>query len=59
MAFALLGMEVKSPLVKGPYCFWIHGRIYPLVSPLYPKEVNKSGYGQFYILDSAEAKTTD
>jgi hypothetical protein len=26
-----------------------------LVSPLYPDEANKPGYGQLYIFDSAEA----
>jgi hypothetical protein len=57
MTFALLGVEAESQLGKGPYCFRIHGRIYHLVSPLYPKEANKSGYRQFYILDPAEAKT--
>jgi hypothetical protein len=34
-----------------------HGYIYYLVSPLYLNEANKPGYGQRYILDSAEATT--
>jgi hypothetical protein len=34
----------------------IHGQIYNFVSPLYRKEGNKPGHGQFYIFDSAEAR---
>jgi hypothetical protein len=50
-----MGAEIKSPPENGPYCFRIHGQIYHLVSPLYPNQENKPGYGR-YIFDSAEAK---
>jgi hypothetical protein len=48
--------EIKSPPGNGPYCFWIHGQIYHLVSALYPNEANEPRYGQAYIFDSAEEK---
>jgi hypothetical protein len=38
------------------YCFWVYGRICHLVSPLYPDETNKPGYGQLYIFESAQLK---
>jgi hypothetical protein len=57
MAFASMGADIKSPPGNGPYCFRIHGQIYHLVSPLYPNESNKPGYGQLYIFDSTEATT--
>jgi hypothetical protein len=41
MAFASMSAEIKSLPGNGPYCFWIHGQIYHLVSPLYPNEENK------------------
>jgi hypothetical protein len=54
-----MGVEIKSLLGNGPYCFRIYGQIYNLYfSALYPKEANKTGNGQFYIFDYAEAKTT-
>jgi hypothetical protein len=37
--------------------FRIHGQIYHLISPLYPKEANKPGYGQLYIFNIVEAMT--
>jgi hypothetical protein len=57
MAFASIGAEIKSPSGNNPYCFRIYGRIYHLVSPLYPNEVNKPEYGQLHIFDSTEATT--
>jgi hypothetical protein len=57
MAFASVGARIKSPPGNGTYCFWIHGQIYHLVSPLYPNEANKPEYGQLYIFDSDEATT--
>jgi flagellar biosynthesis GTPase FlhF len=57
MAFASMGADIKSPPGNGPHCFRIHGQIYHLVSPLYPNESNKPGYGQLYIYDSTEATT--
>jgi hypothetical protein len=37
-----------SPPGKGAYSFRIHGKIYHLVSALYPNEANKRGYEQIY-----------
>jgi hypothetical protein len=37
------------------YTVWMHGQIYHSFSPLYPDKVNKSGYAQLYIFDSAES----
>jgi hypothetical protein len=51
-----MGVEIKSLPATGPNCFWIHVQIHHLVTPLYPNEENKPGYGQLYIFDSAEAK---
>jgi hypothetical protein len=50
-----MDMGIKSPTGNGSYCFQIHSRTYRLASELYPKEANKPGYGQPYILYSAEA----
>jgi hypothetical protein len=52
------GVEIKSPPGNGPYRSRIHGQIYHLVSPLYPNEAKKPGYGELYIFDSAEATAT-
>jgi hypothetical protein len=54
-AFASMGMEIKSLPGNGPNCFWIYVQIHHLVTPLYPNEGNKPGYGQLYIFDSSEA----
>jgi hypothetical protein len=59
MAFASMGANLKSTPGNVPYSFKIHSQIYHLVSPLYPKEVNKPGYGQLYIFSSAEAATKE
>jgi hypothetical protein len=57
MAFASVGAQIKSQLGDGPYCFRIHGQIYRLVSPLYPKGANEPEYEHHYIFDSVEATT--
>jgi hypothetical protein len=54
MAFTSVGTEIKSPSEDNPYCIWIQGQIEHMVSPLYPNKANKPGYGQLYIVDSAE-----
>jgi hypothetical protein len=58
MVFAPMGAEIKSPLGSGPFCFWIHGQIYRLLSPLYSNEANKLGYGHivFYVPLSPQQK---
>jgi hypothetical protein len=50
-----MGMEIKSLSANGQNCFRIYAQIHHLVTPLYPNEANKPGYGQLYISDSAEA----
>lgn len=55
--FAAMFTEIKMPIGDGPYCFWRHGQIYHLISPLYPNEGNKQEYGQLYVFDPGEAKT--
>jgi hypothetical protein len=50
-----MGAEIKSPPGNGPYCFRVHVQVYHLVSPLYPREANRSEHGQLYILNSTEA----
>jgi hypothetical protein len=52
-----MGPDIKSPPGNGPYCFRIHGQVYPLNSTLYPNKANKSGYRQIHIFDSAQAIT--
>lgn len=49
--------EIKSPPGNGPYCFWTHGQIFHLVSPLYPRKANKLWYELLYMFDFVEAKT--
>jgi hypothetical protein len=49
--------EVKPPPGYGLYSFRIHGEIYHIVLLLYPNNKSRLGYGQLYILDSAQAKT--
>jgi hypothetical protein len=58
-AMAFVSMEAGSKLSpgNGPQSFRIYGQIYNLVSPLYPSEEDKPGYGQLYIFDSAEVTT--
>jgi hypothetical protein len=56
-AFALMDMKIKSPPSNGPYCFWKHSQIYPLVSWLHQNKANMPGYGQLYTSNSAEATT--
>jgi hypothetical protein len=41
VAFASMGAEIESPAGSGPYCFRIHGQIYNLVSPIYPKQISQ------------------
>ncbi|XP_053150109.1 uncharacterized protein LOC128344287 [Hemicordylus capensis] len=55
LALASMGAEINTPPGRGPYCFRIHGQIYHKVSPLYPSEQHKPGYGQLYIFDTGEA----
>ncbi|XP_053147640.1 uncharacterized protein LOC128343121 [Hemicordylus capensis] len=55
LALASMGAEINTPPGRGPYCFRIHGQIYHKVSPLYPSEQHKVGYGQLYIFDTGEA----
>jgi hypothetical protein len=52
---ARMGAEIKSPPESGPYCFRIRGRIYQLLSQLYPHEASIPGYGQLHTVDSAAA----
>jgi hypothetical protein len=59
VAFPSVCAEIKWSSGNGPYCCRIHGKIYHLVSPLYPNQGNtrKLGYGQLNIFGSAEATT--
>jgi hypothetical protein len=52
-----MGVGIKLSPGNGPYCFWIHGQIYHLVSLIYQNKTNKPGYQQICIFDSAEATT--
>jgi hypothetical protein len=46
MTFASMISEFKSSRKSGPNCCRIHGKIYHLVSLLYPDKTDKPGYGQ-------------
>jgi hypothetical protein len=56
MAFASMGVEIKSPPGNSPYRFRIYDQTYHFVSPLHPNQANTPGHG-LYIFDSAEATT--
>jgi hypothetical protein len=57
MTCASMGAEIKSPPGKRLYCFPIHDQIYHFVSPLYPNEASKPGYGELHIFYSNETTT--
>jgi hypothetical protein len=57
MEFASMDAVIKLPPGNVPDCLWMYGQIHPFVSPLYPKETNKPGYGQFYTSDHGQATT--
>ncbi|XP_065322977.1 uncharacterized protein LOC135930119 [Gordionus sp. m RMFG-2023] len=55
LAFASMGAKNDNLLIKGPYCFRVHGQIYHRTSHLYPPNGVSPKYAQLYVLETSQA----